>query len=137
MSSYTEKQVFDINDANRVVDMIYYQIEKYISENSIEGIDLLKDIALTGAIANKLQGGTSMIFKQIVLATDVKLLYNILLKVVHLVNNKGIIQFKERIIIYNDEFIIELWLFDEATLNITAVDDIIVQQIAQIPEILL
>lgn len=130
--NYTENEVFDIVDANRTVDMIYFKIQKYIDENAVPLLDLTKDMALSGAAAANLQGSSHPI-KNIVLVTSEETLYNIFLKVVDEIKCTELVKFKEKTLITNSLFIIEFWMLNFA-LNVTLASDIYVQTKLEIPE---
>jgi hypothetical protein len=130
--NYTENEVFDIVDANRTVDMIYFKIQKYIDENAVPLLDLTKDMALSGAAAANLQGSSHPI-KNIVLVTSEETLYNIFLKVVDEIQCTELVKFKEKTLITNPLFIIEFWMLNFA-LNVTLASDIYVQTKLEIPE---
>jgi len=94
--NYGEKKVFDQNEANRFIDLLYYQIENYITENTTEGISLDSQIALSGTAAAKMQGASITQFKQIVIVVSNVTLFKIIDKIIELVPAEGVIRFKEK-----------------------------------------
>jgi len=130
--NYTENEVFDIVDANRTVDMIYFKIQKYIDENAVPLLDLTKDMALSGAAAANLQGSSHPI-KNIILVTSNDTLYSIFLKVIDDIQCTELVKFKEKTLITNPLFIIEFWMLN-FQLTVTLASGIYVQPKLEIPE---
>jgi hypothetical protein len=134
--NYNEKQVFDIPLANNTIDLLYHLIENYLAKFEIAGVDLSKDIGLSGKAAKKLQGGAVANVNSIAFVTNKQLLFEIISKVVDDIPNTGILKFKNKITIENSNFFIEIHKI-ATTLSNTTVDGVFVQLLAEIPENLL
>lgn len=134
--NYNEKQVFDIPLANNTIDLLYHLIENYVAKFEIEGVDLSKDIGLSGKAAKKLQGGTVANVNSIAFVTDKQQIFEIISKVADDLPNIAVLKFKQKITIENSNFFIEIHKI-ATTLTNTTVDGVIVQQLADIPENLL
>ena len=134
--NYNEKQVFDIPLANNTIDLLYHLIENYVAKFEIEGVDLSKDIGLSGKAAKKLQGGTVADVNSIAFVTDKQQIFEIISKVADDLPNIAVLKFKQKITIENSNFFIEIHKI-ATTLTNTTVDGVFVQLLAEIPENLL
>jgi hypothetical protein len=131
--SYTSDSIFKNNNVNRFIDLLHYEIQKYLTgiESELEPNEL---IVLSGTVASILQEGPEDPIKNIAFVVIDEDLFAYL-KLLPMPDAKRY-AFKNKVVFETTDAIYEVHFFDE-TLNREPYESIALQLITDIPTDLL
>lgn len=132
MSKFSENKIFEDSQICAILDMIYHNIEA-----SIENVGINTKMALSGKAAVDLQDSTTGAVDNVIFVTNDDDVYTYIQQALPAkVGCTGAILFRERTILYFENFVVEIWKVDGA-IGITLAKDIYVQDKSKINPILL
>lgn len=129
--NYSTNKIFADSNANAIIDRMFFEIGT-VYQGNLENL-----LCLTGRAAAQLQGRTAKDCDNVILITSDAALFSIAgSSALANVPSTGVVRFRERIIFYFENLVLELWLSLQP-MKMQTVSGIKVQDVLEINPILL